>query len=58
VGWDEEHDGRERWDVLVHLAGGGRFEIPCGSLREGVSREAAQQVFAAMAQAVASGGGA
>lgn len=53
AGWDEEYDGRERWDVLVYLRGGRAFEIPCGSLREGVSREAAQRVFTAVAQAIA-----
>lgn len=53
AGWDEEHDGRERWDVLVYRREGRVFEVPCGSLREGVSREAAQRVFTAVAQAVA-----
>lgn len=51
--WDAEHEGRERWDVLVYLEGGRSLEIPCGSLREGVSREAAQRVFAAVSKAVA-----
>ena len=55
AGWDEEHDGRERWDVLVYLRGGRAFEVPCGSLREGVSREAAQRVFGAVAKAIATG---
>lgn len=50
AGWDEEHEGRERWDVLVYLRGGRAFEIPCGTLREGVSREAAQRVFAAVSK--------
>lgn len=53
AGWDEEHEGRERWDVRVYLEGGRSLEIPCGSLREGVSREAAQRVFAAVSKAVA-----
>lgn len=52
AGWHEEHDGRERWDVLVYVAGGRECAIPCGSLREGVSREAAERVFAAVAQAI------
>lgn len=53
AGRDEEHEGREAWDVLVYLEGGRSLEIPCGSLREGVSREAAQRVFAAVSKAVA-----
>lgn len=53
AGWEEEREGRERWDVLVSLAGGGAVSIACGSLREGVSREAAQRVFAAVAKAIA-----
>jgi hypothetical protein len=58
AGWEQEFDGRERWDVLVHVHGGGRLDIPCGSLREGVSREAARQVFEAMARTLPGGGGA
>jgi len=43
----EEYAGRERWDVLVYCAG--RTEaVPCGSLREGVSREIASRVFEAV----------
>ena len=52
----EEREGRERWEVRVSLVGGGEVEIPCGSLGEGVSREAAQRVFAALGQALAGGG--
>lgn len=58
VGWEQEFDGRERWDVLVHRSDGRRLDIPCGSLREGVSREAARQVFEAMAKTLPAGGGA
>jgi hypothetical protein len=54
AGWEQDYDGRERWDVLVHLVGDDLL-IPCGSLREGVSREAAQQAFAAMARALEGG---
>ena len=46
----EEYEGRERWDVLLYLRGGRTLEIACGTLREGVSREAAQRVFAALAR--------
>jgi len=53
AGWEEAQEGRERWDVLLHLGGGRVLQIPCGSLREGVSREAAQRVFAAVARAIA-----
>jgi hypothetical protein len=49
----EEYEGRERWDVLVYCAG--RTEaVPCGSLREGVSREIAGRVFEAVRRAAAS----
>jgi hypothetical protein len=48
----EEFEGRERWDVLLHLAGGARACVPCGSLREGVSREIAARVFEAVREEV------
>ncbi|MGE0455791.1 MAG: hypothetical protein AB7O37_18910 [Vicinamibacteria bacterium] len=49
-----EDDGvRERWDVALHLESGEVIEVPCGTLREGVSREAARAVFAAASRAVA-----
>lgn len=44
----EEFDGRERWHVRLYLAGGAERDVPCGRLREGVSREAALQVFGAV----------
>ena len=44
----EEYEGRERWEVGVHLADGGTAVIPCGTLREGVSREIAGRVFEAV----------
>ena len=47
----EEYEGRERWDVLIYC--GGRTEaVPCGSLREGVSREMAARVFEAVRRAL------
>jgi hypothetical protein len=50
----EEYEGRERWDVLVYC--GSRTEaVPCGSLREGVSREIAGRVFEAVRHAVLPG---
>jgi hypothetical protein len=48
-----DEDGvRERWDVALHLESGEVVEVPCGTLREGVSREAARAVFAAARDAV------
>jgi hypothetical protein len=43
----EEYEGRERWDVLFYLRGGRTAQVPCGTLREGVSREIAARVFEA-----------
>ena len=51
-----EREGRERWDVLVSLQGGDERLIACGSLIEGVSRDAAQAVFGALARALPGGG--
>jgi hypothetical protein len=49
----EEYEGRERWDVLIYC--GGRTEaVPCGSLREGVSREIATRIFEAVRRAAPS----
>jgi hypothetical protein len=46
----EEYEGRERWDVLIYCQG--RTEaVPCGILREGVSREIAARVFEAVRRA-------
>jgi hypothetical protein len=50
----EEYEGRERWDVLIYC--GPRTEaVPCGSLREGVSREIAGRVFEAVRRAAPPG---
>lgn len=49
----EEYEGRERWDVVLYGASGLLASIPCGVLREGVSREVAATVFAAVKKAVA-----
>jgi hypothetical protein len=48
----EEYEGRERWDVRVYTATGSA-DIACGRVREGVSREIAQSVFAAVKAALA-----
>ena len=50
----EEYEGRERWDVLVYCVGQTEA-VPCGSLREGVSREIASRVFEAVRRAAPSG---
>jgi hypothetical protein len=42
-----EFEGSEQWEVALHVAGGEVRRIPCGRLREGVSREAASAVFEA-----------
>ena len=44
----EAFDGRERWEVALYLTGGAVTVIPCGTLREGVSRETANRVFEAV----------
>ena len=48
----EEYEGRERWDVRVYRRDGGTIEIPCGTLREGVSREIAGRAFDAVKASV------
>jgi hypothetical protein len=49
----EEFEGRERWEVAVFLEGGRFTRIPCGTLREGVSREVAGRVYEAVARSAA-----
>ena len=51
----EEYEGRERWEVRVYVEGGGAVAIPCGTLREGVSREIAGRVFEAVQAAARTG---
>jgi hypothetical protein len=41
----EDFEGRESWDVVLYLAEGTTAVVPCGTLREGVSREIASRVF-------------
>jgi hypothetical protein len=48
----EEYEGRERWDVLLYLQSGDSRRVPCGTLREGVSREIAARVFEAVRREV------
>ena len=47
----EEFEGRERWEVAAYTRGGGVVRIPCGTLREGVSREIAGRVYEAVERA-------
>lgn len=48
----EDEPGRERWEVLAYLRDGTVLAIPCGSVREGVSRDAARAVFDALRREV------
>ena len=48
----EEFEGRERWDVLLYLEDARTARVPCGTLREGVSREIAARVFEAVRREV------
>jgi hypothetical protein len=50
-GTPEDYEGRERWDVRLHSTSGA-VDVPCGTLREGVSREAARTVFDAVRAAI------
>jgi hypothetical protein len=47
----EEFEGRERWEVAAYTRGGAVVRIPCGTLREGVSREIAGRVYEAVERA-------
>jgi hypothetical protein len=49
----EEYEGRERWDVLIYLSEG-TVEVPCGTVREGISRDSARRVHEAVTGAVVS----
>jgi len=49
-----EYEGRERWEVALFLEGGAEARIPCGTLREGVSREIGGRVFEAVRSACSS----
>lgn len=48
----EEYEGPERWEVALYLENGVEARIPCGTLREGVSREIAGRAFEAVRAAV------
>jgi hypothetical protein len=48
----EEEPGREKWEVVAYLRDGRALAIRCGTVREGISREAARAVFDALRQEV------
>jgi hypothetical protein len=48
----EPQEGRERWEVVVYLRDGTWRSIPCGTVREGVSRDAARAVLDAVRREV------
>ena len=48
----EEYEGRERWQVRLYRRDGDTRDVPCGALREGVSREIAARVFEAVRSAI------
>lgn len=45
-------EGHERWDVILYLEDGTRQEIPCGTLREGISRGIAEGIFESVRRVV------
>jgi hypothetical protein len=49
----EEYEGRERWLVRLYVRDGSVRDVPCGKLREGVSREIATRVFEVVRAAIA-----
>jgi len=46
-----DFEGRERWDVAIYLREGRIATLPCGTLREGVSREIAGRAYKAIREA-------
>ena len=48
----EDEPGREKWEVVAYLRDGRAHTIRCGSVREGVSRDAARAVFDALRREV------
>ncbi len=50
---DPEDDGGECWRVRLYLADGAVADVPCGRLREGVSRETAWRVYESVRAALA-----
>lgn len=55
AGSGPEEDERERWEVAAYLDDGTARVIPCGSLREGVSRDIATAVFRSLAAGLEDG---
>lgn len=52
----EPDEGRERWEVVIYRRDGRQALVPCGTLREGVSREASRAVFEAVRRAAVAEG--
>lgn len=50
----EEEPGREKWEVMAYLRDGRALAIRCGSVREGISRDAARAVFESLRREVQS----
>jgi hypothetical protein len=48
----EDEPGREKWEVVAYLRGARALTIRCGTVREGISRDAARAVFEALRQEV------
>lgn len=48
----EDEPGREKWEVLAYLRDGSALAVRCGTVREGVSRDAARAVFDALRREV------
>jgi hypothetical protein len=48
----EDEPGREKWEVMAYLRDGRALAIRCGTVREGISRDAARAVFEALRQEV------
>ena len=48
----EEYEGRERWDVVLYRGRGEGLVVPCGTVREGVSREIGTRIFQAVRAAL------
>jgi hypothetical protein len=53
-----EFEGSEQWEVELRFAEEEAERVPCGRLREGVSRDAATRVFEALRSAIESPGAA
>ena len=53
----EPYEGREHWEVILYGEDAAPRTVPCGTAREGVSREIGTRVFEAVRAALERGGG-